>query len=184
MDKVRIELISCQNSCCKMETATAHPSGGIPFSSISPKQIPGINLLSYIFQTVIIPVGNDTVTLGFKLIQIIDHFTAKKGRPIIQCGFVNNNLSPYCFDPFHDALNGTLAEILTCIYRDHDKSLIKSTIRLCNSSNVIIIILFKLLRKFSNAEISFSFIEASLPIIITHLGITTLNGSGFELDSI
>lgn len=49
---------------------------------ITPEKIACIHFLSYIIQAAVITIGNDGVAHFFKLIQIIDHLTAKEGGTV------------------------------------------------------------------------------------------------------
>ena len=79
---------------------------------ISSKNIPSINFLFHIFQTIIIAVGYDSMALGFENIKIIHHLASEESCPIFQCRFINNHLSTLCLDALHDTLNGTLTEVI------------------------------------------------------------------------
>ena len=66
-----------------------------------------------VIQTCIVSVSNDSMTLGFKLLQVIYYFAAKECSTIFKCWFVDDNLCTLSLDALHDALNGRLTEIVT-----------------------------------------------------------------------
>ena len=60
----------------------------------------------------VVAVGDDGLASLFELLQVVDDQTAEEGRPIVQRGLVDDDLRALGFDPLHDALNGTLAEVV------------------------------------------------------------------------
>lgn len=102
--------------------------------SITSEKILGINLIFYIIQANIVPVGNDHL----KLIQVINHFTAKKSFSVFQHRLIDYNCRSLGLDPFHHSLNGALAEIVAIKAILSPMSLFKYWGRFCNLFCVII----------------------------------------------
>ena len=80
--------------------------------SISSEYIPRINLPFHIIQTSIIPVGNDGMALALESIQVIHHLAAEERAAIFECRFIDDDFGTLGLDAFHDALDGTLAEVV------------------------------------------------------------------------
>ena len=80
--------------------------------SISPKNVPRINLFLHIIQASIIPVGNDGMALALESIQIIHHFAAEERAAIFECRFIDDDLRTFGLDAFHHTLNARLAEVV------------------------------------------------------------------------
>ena len=51
-------------------------------------------------------------SLMFEFSQIIDNLASEECDPILQRRLINDNCGTLGFDPFHDPLNGTLAEVV------------------------------------------------------------------------
>ena len=81
-------------------------------SSVSPEEIPGIDLLLYIFQRLIKAVCKNDIGSGFELLKIIDHQRSEEGFPVIQRWLIDNDRSALGLDALHDALNAALAEVV------------------------------------------------------------------------
>ena len=82
------------------------------FFSVSSENIPGIDFLFYIVQTAVVAVGNDGVGLLFEVLQIVYDYRSEEGTAIFQCGLVDDDAGTFGLNAFHDALNGTLAEVV------------------------------------------------------------------------
>ena len=76
------------------------------------EKIPGVHLVLHVVQAGIIAVCNNRRALLFEFAQIIDHFAAEESGTVFQGGLVNDYGGTFGLDPFHDALDGTLAEIV------------------------------------------------------------------------
>ena len=50
--------------------------------------------------------------MSLKSIEVIDYAASEEGAAIFQCRFIDDYLRPFCFDSFHDALDGRLAEVV------------------------------------------------------------------------
>ena len=83
------------------------------YRSVSPEQIPRIDLALHVVQAAVITVGDDCLTLFLKVLQIIDHFASKERRPILQRWFVDDYRRPFGFDSLHDTLDAALPEVVT-----------------------------------------------------------------------
>ena len=79
----------------------------IPFEDVT-----CIHFLNYIIETGIIAVSYYTIALLFESIKIIHHLTTKEGSSIFERGLIDDDLGAFGFDALHDALDGTLAEIV------------------------------------------------------------------------
>ncbi len=88
---------------------------------IPPKYIPRIHLLFHIIQAAVVSVCYNRCALLFECFQVVDDAAAKKCTAIFQRRLIDNDRSAFGFDPFHDALDATLAkEILSGPVALHD----------------------------------------------------------------
>ena len=76
------------------------------------KNISCINLLLHIIQHSIIAVGNDSMALSLELDKVINHLAAKEQAAVFKGRLVDNDLGTFGFDAFHNALDGTLTEVI------------------------------------------------------------------------
>ena len=79
---------------------------------ITLKDISCVDLISYIIQAGIIAIGDDSLTLGFEFIEVVDDLRAKEGLSIGDGRLVDDDLSTFGLDALHDALDGALAEVI------------------------------------------------------------------------
>lgn len=79
---------------------------------VSPENITCINLFFHIVQAVVVAVGNDSLTLGFELCEVVDNAAAKEGSTVNESGLVDDDFCALGFDALHDALNGRLTEVV------------------------------------------------------------------------
>ena len=76
------------------------------------EQIPRIHLISNIIQAAVIAVGNDCLALLLERIKIVDDFAAEECFAILESRFIDDDFGTLGLDAFHDALDGTLAEVV------------------------------------------------------------------------
>lgn len=72
--------------------------------------------LLHLLSTNIVTVGNDGPTLFLELIKVINHQRAKEGLAILDGRLVDYHLCTFGLDRFHNALNGTLAEVVAVTF--------------------------------------------------------------------
>ena len=80
--------------------------------SIPFKYVASIYLIYYIVEARVIAVGDDGFALRFEFLQIVNNLTAEERFSIRDGGLVDNDFSTFGLDTLHDALDGTLAEII------------------------------------------------------------------------
>ena len=83
-----------------------------PTMSVSPEQIPRIDLVLHIIQAAIVAIRNDSLTLFLELFKIIYNHAAKEGAAIFQSRLVDDHRSTLCLNALHDTLDAALAEII------------------------------------------------------------------------
>ena len=79
---------------------------------ISAEYISSINLILYIIQTSIVAVGDDGMTLCLEDIKVVLYSATKEGAVFFQGWLIDDDLCTHCLDTLHDALDGTLAEVI------------------------------------------------------------------------
>ena len=79
---------------------------------ISAENVPGVYLVGNIFQTGIVPVGDDGIAHGFEGFQIVDDPAAEEGLSVLQGGLKDHHFGALGFDPLHNTLDRTLPEIV------------------------------------------------------------------------
>lgn len=81
--------------------------------SISTKQISGIDLRLHIIQGAVIAICYDAPTHFLELLEVVDNLAAEECATIFQRWLIDNDSSPFGFDPLHDTLDTALTEIVT-----------------------------------------------------------------------
>lgn len=76
------------------------------------EQIPRIHSFSNIIQAAVITVGNDCLTLLLERVKVIDDFAAEERFAVLESRFIDDDFGTLGFDAFHDALDGTLSEVV------------------------------------------------------------------------
>ena len=76
------------------------------------KQIPRIHLISNVIQAAVIAVGNDCLALILERIKVVDDFAAEERFAVLESRFIDDDFGTLCLDTFHDALDGTLSEVV------------------------------------------------------------------------
>lgn len=84
----------------------------LSFASISHKDIAGVNFVFHFVEHAVISVGDNNAALAFKLFEIVDDDAAKERFAVFQCRFVDYDGDAFGTDAFHNALDGTLAEVV------------------------------------------------------------------------
>ena len=79
---------------------------------ISSKNISSIYLILHIVQTSIIAVGDDGMALSLEGFKVVLNSTTKESTTLLQCWLIDDNLCTLCLDTLHDALDGSLAEVV------------------------------------------------------------------------
>ena len=80
--------------------------------SVSPENIPGIDLLPHIVQTAVVPVGDNGFRLLLEPLQTVHHPRTEESRPVLQRRLVNDDVRTFRLDPLHHPLDAALAEIV------------------------------------------------------------------------
>ena len=80
---------------------------------VSPENIPCIHLAFHVFQTVVKAVGNDGLALCLEFVKIIYDLAAEEGGAVFKGRLVDDDFCTLGLDALHDALYGTLTEIVT-----------------------------------------------------------------------
>ena len=76
------------------------------------KYVAGVDLVEDVVQTAVVAVGDDGLALCLELGEVVDDLTTEEGLAIGDGGFVDDDLGALGLDALHDALDGTLAEIV------------------------------------------------------------------------
>ena len=65
-----------------------------------------------VIQAAIIAVGNDCLALLLERIKIVDDFAAEECFAVLESRFIDDDFGTLGLDAFHDALDGTLSEVV------------------------------------------------------------------------
>ena len=76
------------------------------------EKISCVHSFSNVIQAAVIAVGNDCLALLLERIKVIDDFAAEERFAVLESWFINDDFGTLCLDAFHDALDGTLAEVV------------------------------------------------------------------------
>ena len=86
--------------------------GSILEELVALEDVTGINLGEDIVEAGVVAVGDDGLTLGFELCEVVDNLTAEEGCAVLKGGFVDDDLGTLGLDALHDALDGGLTEVV------------------------------------------------------------------------
>ena len=86
------------------------------FVLISSEQITRIYFFGNIIKYTVISVRNDAAALFLEFLQISHHKGTEESAAVFQCRFVNDHSGALGLDTLHNALNGTLPEIITVAF--------------------------------------------------------------------
>ena len=76
------------------------------FKSVSAEDVACVDFVFNVLKTVIETVGDDGMTLGFELFEVVDNLATEEGGAVLKCWLVDDDLGTLCLDAFHDALDG------------------------------------------------------------------------------
>lgn len=76
------------------------------------EQIPRIHPISNVIQAAVIAVCNDCLALILERIKVVDDFAAEERFAVLESWFIDDDFGTLGLDAFHDALDGTLAEVV------------------------------------------------------------------------
>ena len=79
---------------------------------IPAEEVAGIDFVLNVVEDGVVAVGNDGLGALLEVFQVVYHTTAEEGGAILEGGFVDNNFCALGLDALHDALNGTLTEVV------------------------------------------------------------------------
>ena len=80
--------------------------------SVSPIQIPGINLILYICQTLVKAVSEDDITLLLESWHIIYHLICEELASVFQGWLLDDNCHTVCFQMLDDVLDGRCPKVV------------------------------------------------------------------------
>lgn len=85
---------------------------GVSMTLISAEEVAGVDFGLDVVEDGVVTVGDDGLGLCFEVFEVVDYFATKEGGAILKGGFVDNDVGTLCLDAFHDALDGTLTEVV------------------------------------------------------------------------
>ena len=76
------------------------------------EQVPRVDLVPDVVEAAVIAVGNDCLALILERIKVVDDFAAEERFAVLESWFIDDDFGTLCLDAFHDALDGTLSEVV------------------------------------------------------------------------
>ena len=76
------------------------------FKSVSAEDVACVDFVFHVIQAIIETVGDDGMTLGFELLEVIHDLAAEEGGAVLKGWLVDDDLGSLCLDALHDALDG------------------------------------------------------------------------------
>ena len=76
------------------------------FKLVSAEDVACVDFVFHVIQAIIETVGDDGMTLGFELFEVIDNLAAEEGGAVLKGWLVDDDLGSLCLDALHDALDG------------------------------------------------------------------------------
>ena len=80
--------------------------------SVSPENIPRINLVLHIVEAGVISVRDDGLATALELLQVVDHEAAEEGAAVLKGRLVDDDFRAFGLDALHHALDAALAEVV------------------------------------------------------------------------
>lgn len=76
------------------------------------EQVSRIYLVLDVVEAAVIAVGDNCLALLLERIKVVDYFAAEERFAVLESWFIDDDFGTLCLDAFHDALDGTLAEVV------------------------------------------------------------------------
>ena len=76
------------------------------FKSVSAEDVACVDFVFHVIQAIIEAVGDDGMTLGLELFEVIHDLAAEEGGAVLKGWLVDDDLGSLCLDALHDALDG------------------------------------------------------------------------------
>ena len=76
------------------------------FKLVSAEDVARVDFVFNVIQAIIEAVGDDGMTLGFELFEVVDDLAAEEGGAVLKGWLVDDDLGSLCLDALHDALDG------------------------------------------------------------------------------
>lgn len=76
------------------------------------EQVPRVYLVLDVVEAAVIAIGNDCLALLLERVKVIDDFAAEERFAVLESWFIDDDFGTLCLDAFHDALDGTLSEVV------------------------------------------------------------------------
>ena len=73
---------------------------------IPAEDVARVDFVFHVIQTIIETVGDDGMTLGLELFEVVDDLAAEEGGAVLKGWLVDDDLGSLCLDALHDALDG------------------------------------------------------------------------------
>lgn len=76
------------------------------------EQVPRVYLVLDVVEAAVIAIGDNCLALLLERIKVVDYFAAEERFAVLESRFIDDDFGTLGLDAFHDALNGTLAEVV------------------------------------------------------------------------
>ena len=86
------------------------------FHLVSSKDVPCIDLLLDVVEATVVTVCYDGLASFLEFFEVVDNEAAEEGTAVLEGGLVDDDYCALGFDAFHDALDSTLAEVVTVAF--------------------------------------------------------------------
>ena len=74
--------------------------------SVSAEDVARVDFVFHVLQAIVEAVGDNGMTLGFKLFEVVYNFATEEGGAVLKGWLVDDDLGSLCLDALHDALDG------------------------------------------------------------------------------
>lgn len=79
---------------------------------VSFKNVSCVDFVRHVVEDRVVAVGYDSFRAGLEGGEIVDDFAAEEGFSVFKRRLIDDNFGAFCFDAFHHALYGALAEVV------------------------------------------------------------------------
>ena len=76
------------------------------------EDVAGVDFVFDVVETGVVTVGDDGLALTLEGVEVVDDLGAEEGFSIVKGGFVDDDFGTLGLDAFHNALDGTLTEVV------------------------------------------------------------------------
>ena len=79
---------------------------------VAAEEVAGVDFALYIVEDGVVAIGDDGLGLLFESLEVVDDLATEEGGTVGEGGFIDDDVGSLGSDALHDALDGTLTEVV------------------------------------------------------------------------